>query len=61
MADNPTLRMVYSLTICKGVFNSQISTINEEEKALWTFFIVNIRAPPSLESMNVEEKGLFRL
>ena len=61
MERNPTLRIVNSLSICKGVITRQRSTIKGEEKAVLDFFIVNIKTLPYIESMNVDEKGQYRL
>ena len=52
---------VNSLSICDGLITRQRSTINGEEKAILDLFIVNIKALPYIESMNVDDKGKYRL
>ena len=61
MERNPTLRIVNSLSICNGLITRQRNTINGEEKAVLDLFMVNVKALPYIESMNVDDKGQYRL
>ena len=55
------MRNVNSLSICHGWITRQRSTKNGEEKAVLDLLIVNIKALPYIESMNVDNKSQYRL
>ena len=61
MKRNPTLRIVNSLPLCVGLITRQRVTVQREEKAVLDFFIVCESALAYIESMKVDEEGLYRL
>ena len=61
MQRNPTLTIVNALPICKGLITRQRTTTQRDEKAIFDLFIVCSKALPFILSLNVDDRGEFKL
>ena len=61
MDRNPRLTIVNSLDLCQGLVTRHRVTTQREEKSILYLFIVCEKALTFIDSMNVDEKGQFKL